>query len=134
MKGVESTMESILRLLFWHLVGDFVFQTDYLASTKGKKWYSLFVHCALYALLFYFVFKLQLWQAAVIFAVHIAVDKCKCVFAGRIEREDVKENGEKVRNPYTGKYEPSAEADRKLDRLTWIDQAIHFLTAFICLI
>lgn len=38
----------ILKILFAHCLGDYVFQTDYLAKNKGKDFYVLFVHSVLY--------------------------------------------------------------------------------------
>ena len=70
------TIELLLKLVFCHLFGDYVLQSDFIARTKGENWYHLFVHCALYCLPFYVVFGLT-WQIAVIFLTHICVDALK---------------------------------------------------------
>ena len=57
-------------------MGDYVLQCDVIAQTKGKNWYHLFVHCALYALPFYLCFGID-WKLAVLFATHIAIDPLK---------------------------------------------------------
>lgn len=57
-------------------MGDYVLQCDFIAQTKGKNWYHLFVHCALYALPFYLCFGID-WKLAVLFATHIAIDPLK---------------------------------------------------------
>lgn len=69
-------VETILKLIFCHLVGDYVLQSDFIAKTKGYNWYHLFVHCALYCLPFYLVFGLN-WQLAFIFVTHIIIDPLK---------------------------------------------------------
>ena len=57
-------------------MGDYVLQCDFIAQTKGKNWYHLFVHCALYSLPFYLCFGID-WKLAVLFATHIAIDPLK---------------------------------------------------------
>ena len=69
-------MELIIKLIFCHLMGDYVLQIDYIAHSKGNNWYHLFVHCGLYTLPFYVVFGLS-WHLVVIFAVHFIVDVLK---------------------------------------------------------
>lgn len=69
-------LELIIKLILCHLVGDYVLQSNFLAQTKGKNWYHLFVHCALYCVPFYIVFGLT-WQLAVIFIAHIIIDPLK---------------------------------------------------------
>lgn len=69
-------MDTILKLIFCHLIGDYVLQGDFIAQSKGKNWYHLFVHCMLYCLPFYVVFGLT-WQLAVIFITHIVIDALK---------------------------------------------------------
>jgi len=69
-------IELFIKLVLCHLVGDYVLQSNFLAQTKGKNWYHLFVHCALYCVPFYIVFGLT-WQLAVIFIAHIIIDPLK---------------------------------------------------------
>ena len=69
----------ILQLLFAHCLGDYLFQTDYLASNKGKDNYILFVHSVLYTLAVYIVFgatisSLGYW---LILLTHIPIDYVK---------------------------------------------------------
>ena len=69
----------ILQLLFAHCLGDYLFQTNYLASNKGKDNYLLFVHGVLYTLAVYLVFgtaisSLGYW---LILLTHIPVDYIK---------------------------------------------------------
>jgi hypothetical protein len=51
-------------------------QGDFIANSKGKNWYHLFVHCALYCLPFYVVFGIT-WQLSIIFVTHIIIDALK---------------------------------------------------------
>lgn len=69
-------LNCILIIIFCHLIGDYVLQSDFIAKTKGDNWYHLFVHCALYCLPFYIVFGLT-WQLMFIFLIHIIVDALK---------------------------------------------------------
>lgn len=48
--------EKMFILLICHLIGDYVLQSNFLASTKGKNWYHLFVHSVLYIAPFYYFF------------------------------------------------------------------------------
>jgi hypothetical protein len=69
-------IEILIKIIFCHLVGDYVLQLDFIAQTKGKNWYHLFVHCALYCLPFYVAFGLN-WQLLFIFLSHCIVDPLK---------------------------------------------------------
>lgn len=66
----------MFRLVMCHLVVDYVFQSDFLAKTKGESWYHLLVHCLLYCLPFYLAFGFN-WQLFVLFGTHIVVDAAK---------------------------------------------------------
>ena len=69
-------MNLILNLIFCHLIGDYVLQTDFIAKTKGDNWYHLLVHCFLYIVPFFYVFGIT-WQLAVILITHIIIDSLK---------------------------------------------------------
>lgn len=66
----------IITLIFCHLVGDYVLQTDFIAKTKGENWYHLIVHCVLYCLPFFVFFGLT-WQLSFIFIIHMIIDPLK---------------------------------------------------------
>lgn len=66
----------IITLIFCHLIGDYVLQTDFIAKTKGTNWYHLFVHCALYCLPFFVIYGLT-WQLLFIFITHFVIDPLK---------------------------------------------------------
>ncbi len=66
----------ILTLIFCHLIGDYVLQTDYIAKTKGTNWYHLIVHCMLYCLPFFVIYGLT-WQLLFIFVTHMVIDPIK---------------------------------------------------------
>jgi hypothetical protein len=69
-------IELLLKLVFCHLVGDYVLQSDFIAKSKGENWYHLLVHCLLYCLPFFIVFGLT-WQLMAIFVTHIVIDASK---------------------------------------------------------
>ena len=69
----------ILNLIFCHFVGDYVLQSNYLATTKGKDSYNLLVHCILYCLPFYICFGLNC-SLLCIFIAHIIIDTLKAKY------------------------------------------------------
>lgn len=69
-------MENIIKIIMCHTVGDYLFQTDYMAVAKGKDWYILFIHCVCYCVPFVVVFGID-WRLAVVFAVHVITDALK---------------------------------------------------------
>lgn len=71
-----DALNTLLILIFCHLVGDYVLQSNFLATTKGENWYHLFVHCALYCLPFFIVFGIT-WQLVYIFITHFIIDSMK---------------------------------------------------------
>ena len=71
-----TIINTIIKLIMCHLLGDYVLQVSFIAETKGNNWYHLFVHCALYCLPFFIAFGLG-WQLAVIFATHMIIDHLK---------------------------------------------------------
>ena len=66
MEEGKTMIELFIKIILCHLVGDYVLQCDFIAQTKGKNWYHLFVHC----------FGVN-WQLAVLFATHIIIDPLK---------------------------------------------------------
>ena len=69
-------MSVIYKLLACHMLGDYVLQTDFLASTKGDNWWHLLAHCVLYAVPFAVVFGVDqriFW----LFLSHLLVDVMK---------------------------------------------------------
>lgn len=68
--------ELIYKLIFCHLIGDYVLQIDYIAKTKGENMYHLLVHCFLYAVPFYVVFGYDV-RIPVIITTHIVIDMLK---------------------------------------------------------
>lgn len=69
-------MENIFLIVICHLIGDYVLQSNFIATTKGSNWYHLFVHCALYVVPFYIFFGFD-WRIGILFVVHIVVDPLK---------------------------------------------------------
>ena len=73
---MRMVIELLLKLVFCHLIGDYVLQLDFIARTKGENWYHLFVHCALYCLPFYVVFGFT-YHLMFIFLTHMFIDALK---------------------------------------------------------
>lgn len=61
-----------------HLIGDYVLQNDFIASSKGENTYHMFVHCVLYCVPF--MFFLPLWQIGIIYVAHVLTDSAKACF------------------------------------------------------
>lgn len=74
-------IEQIVKMVLCHLVGDYVLQIDFIAQTKGKNWYHLFVHCALYVVPFYIVFGFD-YRLLVLFITHLIIDSLKARWNG----------------------------------------------------
>ncbi len=69
-------MIEIIKLVFCHLIGDYVLQIDFIAKSKGSNLYHMFVHCALYCVPFAYLYGID-WRLCVIFISHIVVDLAK---------------------------------------------------------
>lgn len=71
-----TILQKLILLIICHLVGDYVLQSNFIASTKGKNWYHLIVHCVLYIVPFLIVFGWT-WQLLIIFLTHMIIDPLK---------------------------------------------------------
>lgn len=71
-----KSIKIIILLICCHLIGDYVFQSDFIAKTKGENWYHLIVHCVLYCLPFLIFFDFT-WQILIIFITHLIIDALK---------------------------------------------------------
>lgn len=69
-------VNTIILLVICHMLGDYFLQVDFIASTKGKNWYHLIVHCMLYIVPFIIVFGLD-WRIYVLLLSHIIIDPLK---------------------------------------------------------
>lgn len=69
-------LEIIVKIIISHCVGDYLFQTDYLALNKGKNWYLLFIHCVLYCVPFYYFWGYD-YRLFILFATHFIIDTLK---------------------------------------------------------
>jgi len=69
-------MNEIIKLIFCHLIGDYVLQIDFIAKSKGSNLYHMFVHCMLYCVPFAYLYGID-WRLCVIFISHIVIDLFK---------------------------------------------------------
>ncbi len=69
-------IQIVLTLITCHMIGDYFFQNEFIANTKGQNWYHLVVHCVLYAVPFAIAFG-WCWQLALIAVLHFPVDALK---------------------------------------------------------
>jgi len=70
------SIELIYKLIACHFIGDYLFQQDFIASTKGQNWYHLLIHCVLYSVPFYLCFGGSIWLF-IITALHFPIDVLK---------------------------------------------------------
>lgn len=69
----------MIKLLFCHMIGDYVLQSDFIAKTKGSNLYHLFVHCVLYCLPFYILYGVNV-KLFIIFITHVVIDILKAKY------------------------------------------------------
>lgn len=69
-------LELLIKLIFCHLIGDYVLQIDFIAKTKGDNFYHLLVHCFLYCVPFYLFFGAD-WRLLIVLITHIVIDIMK---------------------------------------------------------
>lgn len=65
----------IAGLIVCHFIGDYFFQSEYIATTKGSNWYHLLVHCVLYTLPFCVLTNDE--ALVILFVSHFIVDALK---------------------------------------------------------
>ena len=63
-------------LLACHMLGDYVFQSDFLARTKGENWWHMAAHCVLYTVPFAAVFGID-GRICWLLASHVLIDTMK---------------------------------------------------------
>ena len=108
--GFLITMRLIVFLIIAHCVGDYLFQSTYLAVNKGENKYLLFVHGVLYA------FGIIL--TAHIFSIKISVLQILALFITHIVADHIKASGVSVK----------VLGDKKA---LIVDQAVHYLVLFL---
>lgn len=69
-------MTMIYKLMLCHFLGDYVFQTDFLARTKGENWWHMIAHCVTYTTTFFCFFGFDR-RIAVLLLSHIIIDSAK---------------------------------------------------------
>lgn len=106
-------MQFIVRLLIliWlHLFGDYVLQTDFLATQKGKNDFILLVHSCLWAGIIcagLWLFGVLTWpKAGFLIAGHFFIDRWKA---------------------------RKSDKTHALGRDLWIDQTLHIVQLLVCL-
>ena len=75
----KNITETIIYIILCHCLGDYFFQTEYLAINKGSDNYILFVHCVTYCTPFIIKFGLS-WKIYFIFIVHFFTDLSKAKY------------------------------------------------------
>ena len=73
---IKNVIETIIWIILCHCLGDYFFQTEYLALNKGSDNYLLFVHSVTYCTPFILKFGLS-FKIFIIFIVHFFTDLSK---------------------------------------------------------
>ena len=73
------TLRMIIFIIIGHCVGDYLFQSSYLAVNKGKDKYLLFIHSVLYAFgviltAYIFTIEISILQILALFITHMIID------------------------------------------------------------
>lgn len=69
-------VRKVIKMGMCHLLGDYFFQSEYIADTKEKNWYHLFIHCVLYSFPFVYFYGYKK-QMVYIFISHFIIDSLK---------------------------------------------------------
>ena len=79
----KTFAEALFLFVLAHLLSDYVWQGEYIATTKAKNTYHLLVHVAIATGVFYLAMRLMgnvRWLlVGITFVSHLAIDKWKCV-------------------------------------------------------
>ena len=102
--------EPIVWILLIHFIADYPLQGDFLAQTKGKNFYSLFVHSMIYSLMMLICLEIfgsrSFFNFPVLLISHMAIDYIKA---------------------------NAKNKERALKEYLYIDQALHIAINFILL-
>jgi len=84
-------------MIFAHFIGDYVLQTQFLATTKGKYWYNMLVHCILYTgsvglVLMKWIDGFPYYGIPLLLVSHWVIDSWKCRGLKRESTDDYTEN------------------------------------------
>jgi hypothetical protein len=66
-----------LILLATHFIADFVCQSQWLGTQKGKSWELMIYHCLIYSLVFVLIVHVSPIIAGILFITHLIIDPLK---------------------------------------------------------
>jgi len=69
---------NILLLLACHFIGDFGFQSKWMAENKGKNWEINFYHAATYTAVFIILAKISLAATIILIGSHFLIEPLSC--------------------------------------------------------
>ena len=72
---INMLMTAVI-LVMCHCIGDYVLQIDFIAKTKCRNWYHLFVHVITYCVPFAVCFGID-WRLLIVGISHLIVDALK---------------------------------------------------------
>lgn len=127
-------MATLIILLFVHLMGDFFFQSDWMATNKSKDWLALGYHASIYSLCF---IMFGFWFYVVTFVTHFITDAITSRITSKLWFIDLKPfktrvwwNKEKKGDPQHFDYVANVKGDLRhwFFVVIGIDQFIHACT------
>lgn len=74
----STSIEIIVKIIYCHVIGDYVLSSDYIQTTKYNNIYHLIIHCILYSIPFYFCFGLDL-KLVILTEIHFLIDYTKII-------------------------------------------------------
>ena len=72
-------ISTMYKLMLCHFLGDYVFQTDFIAKTKGENWWHMLAHCVTYTAPFIYFFGFDLNIVALLSFVTLPSPTCDFV-------------------------------------------------------
>ncbi|WP_069802992.1 DUF3307 domain-containing protein [Thermogemmatispora onikobensis] len=74
---VTSLLSTLFTWLACHFVGDFAFQSSWMALEKGKSWEVAFYHCATYTAVFVLFARPSVLAIVLLLTTHLIIDALK---------------------------------------------------------
>ena len=71
-KNMSLELSLIIGFLF-HLIGDYIFQNDWIAQNKTKTFFPAFIHTTIYAIPFLILVEFKFWF--IIYVTHFLIDR-----------------------------------------------------------
>lgn len=68
-----------MNFLIGHLIGDYLFQNDWMAQNKKLHWWPCFVHCLIYTSVIALLTRWSWWALVIVFVTHFIQDHTQII-------------------------------------------------------